>query len=319
MATISDVDKLALNEFFKQIAQAGAVRFPLPTIKFGDILQAVANGTEPGPITLTGAGSATLKLASAFIPLVIEAGAGTPAQAIWSINRSGVQKWASYAYGADAALALVVDPNAVEAIKYFPSDKSTLFAGPIQGATLAALGVNGVTNSDVTLLGVTGSSTSRIQWKRDGTSKWTLYSYSNDATFELYNESLGAPELQVSLATGETVFPHAAGVKVVGALTPGSATSGAKAIAWIGRGTYIIDFAAFSAGVNQTSAQVLTGVQFGDTLTVSTSVDLSATIGQISAQVTSAGNIKIIVSPISATDTGNPGSATFTVTAIRSA
>lgn len=104
-----------------------------------------------------------------------------------------------------------------------------------------------------------------------------------------------------------------------GSIKPTSAATGAATLVNVLRGTYVIDFGAFTAGVNQTSAQTLTGVALGDCLTVGTSIDMSATIGQISAQVTSAGNIKIVVSPITTASTADPASCTYTVTAFRSA
>ncbi len=103
-----------------------------------------------------------------------------------------------------------------------------------------------------------------------------------------------------------------------GGVTAGADVPGAVPLSCLLKGSYVIDFGAFTPGVNQTSAQALTGVAFGDCLSVGTSRDQSATIGQLSAQVTSAGNIVVIASPISATDTGNPASATYTVIALRS-
>lgn len=120
-------------------------------------------------------------------------------------------------------------------------------------------------------------------------------------------------------STGSTGLSVTGTLSSSGNLTPGSGTSGASAIAWVGRGTYVIDFGAFTAGIDQTSAQALTGVAFGDCLSIGCSVDQSATIGQMTAMVSSAGNIVITVSPVSTTSTANPASATYTVTAIRTA
>lgn len=108
-------------------------------------------------------------------------------------------------------------------------------------------------------------------------------------------------------------------VSTAGAITPSADVSGAVKLLWVGRGTYVIDFGAFTAGIDQTSAQTLTGVAFGDCLIVGCSIDQSASIGTMTAMVTSAGNIVITVSPVSTTSTANPASATYTVTAIRTA
>jgi len=52
MAAISDADRLLLNEFFKQVANSGAVRFPVPAVPLGDLLQEVSSGTISGTVTV---------------------------------------------------------------------------------------------------------------------------------------------------------------------------------------------------------------------------------------------------------------------------
>ena len=84
------------------------------------------------------------------------------------------------------------------------------------------------------------------------------------------------------------------------------------------KASYTISFSAFTAGVNQTSVQAMSGVKFGDILSVATDRDVSASIGQISALVTSANNIKIVISPISTSSTATPPvNCVFTVFAAR--
>lgn len=102
-----------------------------------------------------------------------------------------------------------------------------------------------------------------------------------------------------------------------GAITPSDAATGAASLVNVIRQAYVIDFGAFSAGIDQTSAQAMTGVAFGDGCVVGTATDQSASFGALSVIVTSAGNIKISVSPISTTSTANPASDTFTVSCIR--
>lgn len=103
---------------------------------------------------------------------------------------------------------------------------------------------------------------------------------------------------------------------VGGTLTIGAGTGSHFVTQFLTQG-YVIDFGAFTAGVDQTSAQAMTGVAFGDACAVGTSVDQSATIGAMTVLVTSAGNIKISVSPISTASTANPASATYTVSCWR--
>jgi hypothetical protein len=104
---------------------------------------------------------------------------------------------------------------------------------------------------------------------------------------------------------------------MTGTLKPTSAGSGAAAITQFLKQTYVIDFPAFTAGVDQTSAQAMTGVAFGDACSVGTAADQSASIGGMSVFVTSAGNIKISISPVSTASTANPASDTFTVSCLR--
>lgn len=117
--------------------------------------------------------------------------------------------------------------------------------------------------------------------------------------------------------SAQATLSNAGALTTVGSIKPTSGGSGAATLVLVGHGTYVIDFGAFTAGVNQTSAQALTGVAFGDTCSVGTSIDQSASIGVMGVQVTSAGNLKIVISPITIASTADPASATYTVNCYR--
>jgi hypothetical protein len=104
-----------------------------------------------------------------------------------------------------------------------------------------------------------------------------------------------------------------------GEIVPGADISGASKIAWVGRNTYTIDFGAFAGGgASQNSAQAMTGLAFGDGCTVGADGDTSAEFAAAFVEVTSAGNFKLVILPLTAAGTVNPASHTYTVTCIRS-
>ena len=107
-------------------------------------------------------------------------------------------------------------------------------------------------------------------------------------------------------------------LSVTGTITPTSAATGAAALTNILKQTFVIDFGAFAGGgASQNSAQAMTGVAFGDACSVGVDADTSAEYATAGVQVTSAGNIKIVIVPLTAAGTVNPASHTYTVTCIR--
>lgn len=82
--------------------------------------------------------------------------------------------------------------------------------------------------------------------------------------------------------------------------------------------SYTIDFGAFAGGgASQNSAQAMTGVILGDACSVGVNGDVSAEMATLGVEVTSAGNIVIVLTPLTAAGVVNPASHIYTVKCAR--
>jgi len=128
---ISDADRLLLNEFFKQIAADGLVRFPLPAgFAFGDALQVAAAGVVP----TSGEGVLGIKFTvtnpDAYYSLGIDQNLadGVNQNAIAFLRR-GVRDWTIGEYSSHQAFFIFNEHKGTESLQINQSTDQATFAG----------------------------------------------------------------------------------------------------------------------------------------------------------------------------------------------